>query len=133
MTKTNKPYKSRKIGEHELAPETMMMGYAYSPSLSEGSLKPPIFQTSTFVFKSAEEGKAFFELAYGLRKKEETEELGLIYSRINNPNLEVLEDRLAVWDKAEKSLAFASGMAAISTSLWAYLRPGDTLIHSEPV
>ena len=40
------------------------------------------------------EGKAFFEIAYGLRKKEDNEQLGLIYSRINNPNLEVLENRL---------------------------------------
>ncbi len=133
MSDDPKPYKLRKIGDHELSPETLMMGYAFSPSLSEGSLKPPVFHTSTFVFQSAEEGKAFFELAYGLRKKEETEEIGLIYSRINNPNLEVLEDRLAIWDKAEKSLVFSSGMAAISTSLWAYLRPGDVLLHSEPV
>ena len=42
-----------------------MMGYGYSPHLSEGALKPPLFQTSTFVFGTAEEGKASFELAYG--------------------------------------------------------------------
>lgn len=133
MNTKNKPYKSRAIGDHRLAPESLMMSYAYAPGLSEGSLKPPVFQTSTFVFHSAEEGKAFFELAYGLREKGESEEPGLIYSRINNPNLEVLEDRLALWDHAEASLAFASGMAAISTALWAYLRPGDALIHSEPI
>jgi methionine-gamma-lyase len=57
----------------------------------------------------------------------------LIYSRINNPNLEVLEDRLAVWDGAEKALAFASGMAAISTTLMTFLRPGDSFVFSEPV
>lgn len=133
MTTVPKHYRRRAIGERELAPETLMMGYGYAPHLSEGSLKPPIFQTSTFVFQSAEEGKAFFELAYGLREKEEAEEIGLIYSRINNPNLEVLEDRLAVWDRAEKSLAFASGMAAISTALWAFCRPGGVIVHSEPV
>ncbi len=110
-----------------------MMGYGYSPALSEGALKPPLFATSTFVFRSAEEGKAFFELAYGLRERAPGEEIGLIYSRINNPNLEVLEDRLAVWDEAEKTLAFASGMAAISTSLWTFLRPGDSFVFSEPV
>lgn len=110
-----------------------MMGYGYAPDLSEGALKPPLFQTSTFVFKNAEEGKAFFELAYGLREKRRGEEIGLIYSRINNPNLEVLEDRLAVWDGAEKALAFASGMAAISTSLMTFLRPGDSFVFSEPV
>ena len=133
MTHAPKAYKARMLAGRALAPETLMMGYGFSPELSEGSLKPPIFQTSTFVFGSAEEGKAFFELAYGLRAQKEAEEIGLIYSRINNPNLEVLEDRLAVWDKAEKSLVFASGMAAISTSLLAFLRPGDVLVYSEPI
>ena len=106
---------------------------AIRPSLSEGALKPPLFQTSTFVFRNAEEGKASFELAYGLREKRRGEEMHLIYSRINNPNLEVLEDRLAVWDGAEKALAFASGMAAISTTLMTFLRPGDSFVFSEPV
>ncbi len=121
------------LGARALAPETLMMGYGYSPALSEGALKPPLFQTSTFVFRTAEEGKAFFELAYGLREKARGEEIGLIYSRINNPNLEVLEDRLAVWDAAERSLAFCSGMAAISTAMWTFLRPGDSFVFSEPV
>ena len=133
MTQPKGSYRARTLGDHPLTPETLMMGYGYSPELSEGALKPPIFQTSTFVFQTAEEGKAFFELAYGLREQREAEEIGLIYSRINNPNLEVLEDRLAVWDAAEESLVFASGMAAISTALWGYLRPGDVLLHSEPV
>jgi len=61
------------------------------------------------------------------------EEPGLIYSRFNNPNLEVLEDRLALWDEAEAALAFASGMAAISTALWAYLRPGAVILQSRPI
>jgi methionine-gamma-lyase len=131
--KTNPRYHEKSIAGHEMAPETLMLGYGYDAELSEGSLKPPLFMTSTFVFKNALEGKGFFELAYGLRNPSEGENPGLIYSRINNPNLEVLEDRLAIWDRAEKSLAFASGMAAISTSLWAYLRPGDVILHSEPV
>jgi methionine-gamma-lyase len=133
MKRPTKPYRSRKIGERTLAPETLMMGYGYSPHLSEGALKPPLFQTSTFVFDSAEDGKASFELAYGLREKRRGEEMHLIYSRINNPNLEVLEDRLAVWDGAEKALAFASGMASISTTLMTFLRPGDSFVFSEPV
>jgi len=110
-----------------------MMGYGYDPFLSERSLKPPVFQTSTFVFRSAQDGKEFFELAYGLRQKRPNEGPGLIYSRINNPDLEMLEDRLAIWDQAEASLVFASGMAAISTTLWAYARPGTVIIHSGPV
>ncbi|MEZ6028464.1 MAG: cystathionine gamma-synthase family protein [Hyphomonadaceae bacterium] len=133
MSHPKKPYRSRTIGDRALSPETLMMGYGFSPHLSEGALKPPLFQTSTFVFETAEDGKASFELAYGLREKEREEEMHLIYSRINNPNLEVLEDRLAVWDGAEKALAFASGMAAISTTLMTFLRPGDSFVFSEPV
>ena len=70
-----------------MKPESLMMSYGYKPALSEGAIKCPIFQTSTFVFKNATEGKKFFEVAYGLREKEQDEELGLIYSRLNNPDL----------------------------------------------
>jgi methionine-gamma-lyase len=126
-------YKNRKIGQTKLKPESMMMSYGYDPMLSEGAIKCPIFQTSTFVFKTAEDGKAFFELALGLREKGPTEELGLIYSRLNNPDLEILEDRLTLWDDAEAAAVFQSGMAAIATALLAYLRPGDVLVHSDPV
>ena len=110
-----------------------MMTYGYDPILSEGAVKCPIFQTSTFVFKTAEDGKSFFEVAYGLREKRPAEEPGLIYSRINNPDLEILEDRLTLWDGAEAGLVFCSGMAAISTTLLSFLRPGDVLVHSEPL
>ena len=80
------------MNKNEMNPESLMMTHGYKPELSEGAVKCPVFQTSTFVFKTAEEGKAFFEIAYGLRDKEPKEELGLIYSRINNPNLEILEN-----------------------------------------
>ena len=130
---TEKPYRHKKIGDRTLAPETQMMGYGYDPGLSEGSVKVPIFQTSTFVFKTAEEGKSFFQLAYGLREQHPNEEPGLIYSRINNPDLQILEERLTLWDGAEASLVFGSGMGAISTTLLTFLRPGDTLVHNEPI
>jgi len=116
-----------------LHPESLMMTYGYKPELSQGSIKAPIFQTSTFVFKNAEQGKSFFEVAYGLREKNENEELGLIYSRINNPNLEILEDRLCLWDKAEQCAVFESGMSAISSVLLEFLKPGDLLLYSLPV
>src|SRR6185437_5626419 len=131
--KSDQRWRKRVLGNHALSPETLMMGYGYDPFLSERSLKPPVFQTSTFVFRSAQDGKEFFELAYGLRQKRPNEEPGLIYSRINNPDLEMLEDRLAIWDQAEANLTFASGMAAISTTLWAYVRPGSVIVHSGPV
>lgn len=123
---------SRTLGDRPLSPETLMMGYGYDPALSEGSIKPPIFQTSTFVFRSAEDGKRFFEVAYGLREKDPEEALGLIYSRINNPNLEILEDRLAVWDGADRALVFSSGMAAISTTILALSRPNDLVVYTAP-
>ena len=126
-------HRSRHIGERRLAPESLMMSYGYDPSLSEGSVKCPIFQTSTFVFQSAEHGKAFFELAYGLREQEADESMGLIYSRLNNPDLEVLEDRLTLWDDAEAAAVFDSGMGAISTAALTFLRPGDRLLYSEPI
>lgn len=113
-----------------LKPESLMMSHGYKPELSEGAVKPPLFQTSTFVFKSAEEGNAFFEIAYGVRDQQEGENVGLIYSRINNPNLEILEDRLAVWDKTEAAAVFSSGMAAVSTTMLEFLKDGDLLVYS---
>ncbi|MBT3496721.1 MAG: cystathionine gamma-synthase family protein [Candidatus Marinimicrobia bacterium] len=114
-------------------PETLMMSYGYKPELSEGAVKCPIFQTSTFAFKTAEEGKAFFEVAYGIREKNPEEEMGLIYSRLNNPDLEILENRLTLWDEAEECAVFESGMSAITTVLLEFLRPGDLLVYSKPL
>lgn len=114
------------------SPETQMLGYGYKPELSEGAVKCPIFQTSTFVFNSAEEGKAFFEMAYG-KPGHEGEKMGLIYSRINNPDMEILEERLKLWDGGEAAAAFSSGMSAIATTLLTFLSPGDVLLYSNPV
>ncbi|MBX2887896.1 MAG: cystathionine gamma-synthase family protein [Ferruginibacter sp.] len=116
-----------------MKPESLMMSYGFKPELSEGAVKVPIFLTSTFVFKTAEEGKALFEIAYGKREKRESEELGLIYSRINNPVLEILENRLTLWDGAEDCAVFESGMAAITTVLLEFLKPGDLVLMSSPV
>lgn len=119
--------------ERKMHPESLMMSHGYKPELSEGAIKCPIFQTSTFVFRTAEEGKAFFEVAYGIREKGEQEELGLIYSRLNNPDLQILEERLCLWDEAEECAVFESGMSAISTCLLEFLSPGDVLLFSNPV
>ena len=117
----------------KMSPESLMMSYGFKPALSEGAIKPPIFQTSTFAFNSAEEGKAFFEQAYGLREKDEGEELGLIYSRLNNPDLEILENRLCLWDESEDAAVFESGMSAITTAFLQFLSPGDLLVFSNPI
>jgi methionine-gamma-lyase len=92
-----------------------------------------VFLTSTFVFETAQQGKDLFDLTAGRRVARPGETAGLVYSRFNNPNFEILEDRLAVWDGAERGAAFASGMAAISTTLLAFLGPGDVVLHSRPL
>jgi methionine-gamma-lyase len=126
-------YHKRKVGNRTLSPETQMMGFGFDPALSEGALKPPIFLTSTFVFKSAQDGKDFFDYTSGRREPPPGRGAGLVYSRFNNPNLEVLEDRLALWEGGESAAVFSSGMAAISTTIWAYARPGDVILMSQPL
>jgi len=121
------------VGKHVLKPETQMMGYGFDPSLSEGSLKPPIFLTSTFVFKTAQDGKDFFDYTSGRRELLAGQSSGLVYSRFNNPNLEVLEDRLALWEEGEAAAVFSSGMSAISTVIWTHVRPGDVILMSQPL
>ena len=118
------------IGNHPLSPESMMMGYGFDPALSEGSLKPPIFLTSTFVFETAAHGKRFFE---GITGKRPGGAEGLVYSRFNGPNQEILEARLKLWEEAEEALTFSSGMSAIATLLLTYARPGDVIVHSGPL
>jgi methionine-gamma-lyase len=118
------------IGGRKLKPSTLMMGHGYDPMLSEGSLKPPIFLTSTFVFPNAAAGKRHFE---GVTGKRPGGAEGLVYSRFNGPNQEILEDRLGVWEEAEDALAFSSGMSAIATLFLAMVKPGDTIVHSGPL
>ena len=118
------------IGNHKLKPSTLMLGYGFDPTLSEGSLKPPIFLTSTFVFQKAEDGKRFFE---GITGKRPGGTDGLVYSRFNGPNQEILEDRLRVWEDADDALAFSSGMSAIATLLLTFVQPGDVVVHSGPL
>ncbi|WP_233543138.1 cystathionine gamma-synthase family protein [Sphingomonas edaphi] len=133
MTESRRPKDAEThIGNHKLDPSTLMMGYGFDPALSEGSLKPPIFLTSTFVFDKAADGKRFFE---GITNKHGSggKAEGLVYSRFNGPNQEILEDRLKIWEDAETSLTFSSGMTAIATLLLAFVRPGDVVIHSGPL
>ncbi|THD35621.1 MAG: cystathionine gamma-synthase family protein [Sphingomonas sp.] len=127
--KALKPHASS-IGGRNLKPSTLMMGHGFDPALSEGSLKPPIFLTSTFVFPNAAAGKRHFE---GVTGKRPGGADGLVYSRFNGPNQEILEDRLGIWENAEDALAFSSGMSAIATLFLAMVKPGDTIVHSGPL
>ncbi len=118
------------IGGRKLKPATLMMGHGFDPVLSEGSLKPPIFLTSTFAFENAAAGKRHFE---GITGKRPGGAEGLVYSRFNGPNQEILEDRLGIWDGAEDALAFSSGMTAIAILMLTYCSAGDVIVHSGPL
>ncbi|MBN9063549.1 MAG: methionine gamma-lyase [Rhizobiales bacterium 65-9] len=121
------------IGNHQLHPETLMLGYGFDPLLSEGAVKPPVFLTSTFVFQSAEEGRDFFDYTSGRKEPPRGSTSGLVYSRFNHPNSEIVEDRLAIYEGAEACILFSSGMSAITTSILAFARPGDVILHSQPL
>ena len=130
-TPTRKPKTAiTHLGNHELSPATLMMGHGYDPVLSEGSLKAPIFLTSTFAFPSAAEGKRFFE---GITGKRPGGTDGLVYSRFNGPNQQILEGRLAIWDGADEALVFSSGMTAICVLFLTFCSAGDVIVHSGPL
>lgn len=103
--------------------ETEVIHSGYESSQFEGSLVPPLFQTSTFTFGTAEQGERRFA----------GEEQGYIYSRLGNPTVKVLEDRIAALEKAEAGLAFGSGMAAVSAILLALTKTGDQILCSQGV
>lgn len=116
----------------DLRPETLAVAYGYDPDLGMGSVKPPIFMTSTFVYPSAQYAKdvheAFFDGSGPLLG-----ETHHIYARLGHPGLDFLEKRLAAIDGAESAAAFSSGMAAHSAIALAFLRPGESMIHGRPI
>lgn len=118
---------------NNVKPQTLIFSKGYDPQLSEGAAVPPVFRTSTFIFKNCQEGKRAFEIAYGLKPQAEGEHPALIYTRVNNPNCEMVEDKVTAWDGSEAAALFSSGMGAISATCLTFLRPGDTLIFSDPV
>lgn len=97
---------------------TRAIHHGYEPADNEGALTPPLHLTSTFAFETAEAGGEMFS---GDRQ-------GHIYSRISNPTLDLLERRIADLEEAEAGLALASGMGAISATLWTLVGPGDEII-----
>jgi len=90
----------------------------YKSADHEGSLNPPIYMTSTFAFDNVAQGAARFA----------GEESGHFYSRVSNPTQQILETRLADLEEGEAALATASGMGAITSTLWTLLAPGDQLL-----
>jgi methionine-gamma-lyase len=127
-------YRRTTLDGQPLHPSTQMVSFGYDPALSEGAVKPPVFLTSTFAFRTAEEGADFFDVVAGRKPAPEGMGAGgLVYSRFNHPNTEIVEDRLALFDGAETALVTSSGMAAIGAVFLTHLRPGDALVHYTPL
>lgn len=126
--------KSDRVLRRKYRPESIVSTYGYDAKLSEGALVPPVFLSSTFAFPSAEEAERSFKLAYHLGKGRKGTRPCLIYSRLNNPDIEILEDRLTLFEKgAEHCAVFSSGMAAIATSILSLVASGETVVHTTPV
>ncbi|PEE38245.1 methionine gamma-lyase [Bacillus pseudomycoides] len=100
--------------------ETALIHHGYESKMHKGSLTPPLFQTSTYTFETAQQGEASFA----------GQDPSYIYSRLGNPTVELFEERMAVLEGGESALAFGSGMAAISATLLAFLRAGDHIVCS---
>src|SRR5690625_7296226 len=108
LTKKHKQFESAAIHD------------GYDSGDMSGSLVPPIFQTSTYTFDTAEQGERRFA----------GEEEGYVYSRLGNPTVTGLEERIASLENGERGLAFGSGMAAISAILIALTKANDHMICS---
>jgi methionine-gamma-lyase len=131
---TNKPRDWWRNPHPECKPETSVISAGYAPEFSEMAAKQPIFTTSTFMFKTAEDGERFFRLSSHPEERRPDELPGLIYSRMNNPNMEIVEDKMVVMHPgAEAAAVLPSGLSAISTTILGVLKPGDTVIFSAPV
>ncbi|MBB5723414.1 methionine-gamma-lyase [Loktanella ponticola] len=97
---------------------TRAIHHGYDARSAQGALNPPIYMTSTFTFETAEDGGAMFA----------GEKEGHFYSRISNPTLDHLEQRIANLEGAEAGLCTASGMGAITSTMWSFLAAGDEVI-----
>ncbi|HZG74050.1 MAG TPA: methionine gamma-lyase [Chondromyces sp.] len=103
--------------------ETKLIHLGYQSKDYQDSLTPPIFQTSTFTFSNAEQGERRFA----------GEESGYIYSRLGNPTVTLLEERIAALEEGEAGLAFGSGMAAVSSVLLSLTKSGSHILCSKGV
>ncbi len=118
--------------DRPLDPQTSSVSAGHDPTRHRGALKAPLYETSTFVFGSAEEGKRYFEVVYGGADPEGAD-IGFSYSRLDAPNLRVAEARIAAWEECDAALVFNSGTAAVATIFLRHLRSGDVVLYSSPV
>jgi len=113
-----------------LHPESLTVGHGYDPADAGGSAKPPAYLTSTFVYPSALAAKKLHEAFFN---GTDTGVRGHIYGRLGHPGLDIVEARLAALDGGEDAAIFATGMAAVSAVMLAFLAPGDQVLHSRPI
>jgi methionine-gamma-lyase len=119
---------------HTLRPTTKILTEGFDPNLSVGSARPAVFRSSTYVFSSPEAAEHAFDVNAGRATATEGESPDLIYARFNHPNAEILEDQIVNLETGAKAaLAFNSGMAAIMTSLLAFLSPGQSVVYNVPI
>ncbi len=117
-----------------LRPPTQVLTRGFDPRLSVGSARPAVFRSSTYVFSSPEAAERAFALASGRAQPLPGEQPELIYSRLNHPNAEILEDQVVPLEAgASRALVFNSGMAAITTALLTFAKPGQAMIYTVPI
>lgn len=101
-------------------PDTMALHSGYVPESDHGSRAVPIYQTTSYVFDSVDDASSLFNVEQG----------GHIYSRISNPTVAVLEQRLAALEGGSGAICTASGMSALFTTFITLCSAGDHIISS---
>ncbi len=114
--------------------ETLAVAAGYDAKAHHGAVKPPLYATSTFSYHSAQHAKDV-HAGYFVKTADEAKvgAPGYIYARLDHPNMEMLQARLALLDGAEDAAVFNCGMAAINAIMQAFLQPGDTVLHTWPI
>ena len=116
-----------------LSPATIAVQGCYRTDWSQGSLKPPIHVTSTFIAETAQALADEFVRLYGLDGQGPRPSVEQVYTRAGNPSFQIFEDRIRHLEGAEGATLLGSGMAAIVTTLLALTRHGDTILFGSPV
>lgn len=97
-------------------------------------VKPPLYLSSTFAFLKAEAGEGAFDLTYGKIKKTKKNGSGMIYARLNGPNLQLAENQLTLCENGAESCAFfSSGLASITTVISTFLKKDGIILASSPL
>jgi cystathionine beta-lyase/cystathionine gamma-synthase len=115
-------------------PRTALLTRGFDPALSQGSARPAVFRSSTYVFPNPEAAERAFAIALGKVEPGDGEHPGLIYSRLSHPNADILEDQIVPLEpRAEAAAVFNSGMAAITTLFLSLCPPDTSVVYTVPL